>query len=398
MFEECANINPINVTPFSRQGNANKPADPKLARKQHDLAQIGNAQLTSKRLLDYSASSVHNEDKMLTLSSQLKDIKFPNMIPSSPYSIRAFTPATPVSLALEMVNWLKLKTENAKKSLDSDGFPPVMSRHLSYCKPDTKTKILANLNTWADKVKLERRADHSTGISGCDSIDNFKYLYLKLVDELLHQEELNTLETKKKSDRDKVAKELSKTLYRIEFHKAVFTCAAETILFIYNEHKLVFTQLLEFMNLSVLDFWKLVNSFIVVDPQMPTPLKRHFRDIETKIVAELGWKFGSPILDIVDDILSNVVPEAANNDADTRVADVNMKTTPVDTSQPKDSSNKYSTQHARLGRVPDDRRRHSVKDRTPQKVEAGQSRADRASRPVFQTRAALGCIQNSDAV
>ena len=340
LFEECANINPSNVTPFSRQGNANKLKDPKLSRKQHELAQIGNTQLTSKRLLDYSATSIHNEDKMLTLSSQLKDIKFPNMIPSSPYSIRAFTPATPVSLALEMVNWLKLKTENAKKSLDSDGFPPVMSRHLSYCKPDTKSKILANLNTWADKVKLERKSDHSTGISGCDSIENFKYLYLKLVDELLHQEEVNTLENKKESDKDKVAKELSRTLYRIEFHKAVFTCAAETILFIYNEHKLVFTQLLEFMNLSVLDFWKLVNSFIVVDPQMPTPLKRHFRDIETKIVTELGWKFGSPILDIVDDILGCEVAETAAKDAEVRAVDVKMKTTPVDTSHSKDNAQK----------------------------------------------------------
>ena len=196
LFEECVNINTVNVTPFSRQGNANKLKDSKLSRKQNELTQIGNTLLTSKRLLDYNANNIHNEDKMLTLSSQLKDIKFPNMIPSSPYSIRAFTPATPVSLALEMVNWLKLKTENAKKSLDSEGFPPVMSRHLSYCKPDTKAKILANLNTWADKVKLERRSDHSTGISGCDSIENFKYLYLKLVDELLHQEEINTFESK----------------------------------------------------------------------------------------------------------------------------------------------------------------------------------------------------------
>lgn len=69
---------------------------------------------------------------MLTLSSQLKDIKFPSMVQSSPYSIKAFTPATPISSSLEMVNWLKFKCENVKRSIDNDGFPTVMARHLSY--------------------------------------------------------------------------------------------------------------------------------------------------------------------------------------------------------------------------------------------------------------------------
>jgi hypothetical protein len=272
------------------------------------VSQIGSAQFNSKRLLDYNSNQTQHDDKMLTLSSQLKDIKFPNMIPSSPYSIRAFTPATPVSLALEMVNWLKLKAENAKKSVDKDGFPPVMSKYLGMCKPDTKLKIKQNLENWIDKVSYEIKSDWSSSISRSDSINNLHFLYLKLVDELLLQEETNAL-SRKKQDKQKVVKELSKTLYRIEFHKAVFTWAAETILFIYNEQKLVFSQLLEFMNLSVFDFWKLVNSFIVVDSQMPTPLKRHFRDIEIKIVTELGWKFGSPILQIIEKILEKAIED-----------------------------------------------------------------------------------------
>lgn len=340
LLEEGVNANPINVTPFARQGNANKLKDPKQIKKEAELTQIGNTQFNSKRLLDYNASSSADE-KMLTLSSQLKDIKFPNMIPSSPYSIRAFTPATPVSLALEMVNWLKLKAENAKKSLDSDGFPPVMSRHLSYWKPDTKVRILQNLDNWVDKVSYELKSDYSSSLSRGDSITNLRYLYLKLVDELLAQEENNSLVKRKKSDKEKITKELSKTLYRIEFHKAVFTWAAETILFIYNEQKLVFTQLLDFMNLSVFDFWKLVNSFIVVDPQMPTPLKRHFRDIEIKIVTELGWKFGSPILQIIETILDKAMKERKEvTEDEKRSRDVHMQSTPGSTGAFKTSEHK----------------------------------------------------------
>lgn len=46
---------------------------------------------------------------------------------------------------------------------------------------------------------------------------------------------------------------------------------------------------------------------------MPTPLKRHFRDIEIKIVSQLGWKWEenketgkstNPLIKIIDEILN----------------------------------------------------------------------------------------------
>ena len=77
------------------------------------------------------------------------------------------------------------------------------------------------------------------------------------------------------------------------------------MLFIYNEQQPGFEQLLEIMNLSVFDYWKLVNSFIVVDPQMPTPLKRHFRDIEIKIVTELGWKNNTTIIEYQNKLIED---------------------------------------------------------------------------------------------
>jgi len=314
--------NSINVTPFTRQGYANKLANQKYIKKEAGISQVGTSQFSSKRLLDYNANST-NQAKMLTLSSQLKDIKFPSMVQCSPYSIRAFTPATPVSLALEMVNWMKLRCETVKKSLDSDGFPPVMSRHLTYWKEETKIRIIQNLESWVAKIDYECKNDYNHSVSGNTPKESLKYLYLKFVDELLSQEESNTLSRRKLAKSESVAKELSKTLYRIEFHKAVFTWAAETILFIYNEQKLIFEQLLEFMNLSVFDFWKIVNSFIVVDSQMPTPLKRHFRDIEIKIVTDLGWKDNTTILEYQSEL--NDIREDVEMQAQTP-PDENIKT------------------------------------------------------------------------
>lgn len=133
LLEEGVTANVLNITPFARQGHANKLKDPKQMKREAEMNnQITNSHLNSKRLLDFNASHTQNEDKGITLSSQLKDIKFPSMITSSPYSIRAFTPATPVSLALEMVNWLKIKAENARKSLIDNKLPPVMSKYFEY--------------------------------------------------------------------------------------------------------------------------------------------------------------------------------------------------------------------------------------------------------------------------
>lgn len=106
----------------------------------------------------------------------------------------------------------------------------------------------------------------------------------------------------------------------------------------------MFTQLLEFMNLSVFDFWKLVNSFIVVDPQMPTPLKRHFRDIEIKIVTELGWKFGSPILRIIETILDKAMKDQKNMITSHKEnQDVHMQSSTPDNTAYKNSDNKKET-------------------------------------------------------
>lgn len=98
------------------------------------------------------------------------------------------------------------------------------------------------------------------------------------------------------------------------------------------------------MNLSVFDFWKLVNSFIVVDAQMPTPLKRHFRDIEIKIVTDLGWKSGSPILQIIEKILDKAMVEHENDRRTNQITqDVHMHTTPESTGSFKNDQQKKET-------------------------------------------------------
>lgn len=46
----------------------------------------------------------------VSLSKKLNEIKFPCRVPNSPYSIKAATPATPISMMMELKTWLKQNT------------------------------------------------------------------------------------------------------------------------------------------------------------------------------------------------------------------------------------------------------------------------------------------------
>lgn len=85
------------------------------------------------------------------------------------------------------------------------------------------------------------------------------------------------------------------------------------------------------------DFWKLVNSFIVVDPKMPTPLKRHFRDIEIKIVTDLGWKSDSSVVEFIKKTYNSPnSQEKAQSEGEKLSGDVDMKDSPEITGTQKD--------------------------------------------------------------
>jgi hypothetical protein len=64
----------------------------------------------SSRLLSYEQSTVEN----MCLSKMLGEIKFPQQVPQSPYSVKNITPATPISMMMELKNWLKQNVAKVK--------------------------------------------------------------------------------------------------------------------------------------------------------------------------------------------------------------------------------------------------------------------------------------------
>jgi hypothetical protein len=59
---------------------------------------------------------------------------------------------------------------------------------------------------------------------------------------------------------------------------------------------------LALVDLKSFDFWRLLNSFLKFDPQMPRTLNMHFREMEIRIVSETAWTYGSPIVEVIQQV------------------------------------------------------------------------------------------------
>lgn len=77
-------------------------------------------------------------------------------------------------------------------------------------------------------------------------------------------------------------------LNNTHFHKALYACCLETILYVYNITNFTFEKVLEITEINSFEFWKQINSFGKFDPTMPNQLKWHFREIEVKILSVLA--------------------------------------------------------------------------------------------------------------
>lgn len=117
-----------------------------------------------------------------------------------------------------------------------------------------------------------------------------KILAMRILDELLAKEQKQSQIT-----------DFSKILTKEIFLKSVLVCSIETIFFIGNVKMMQVEDILNVINLKAFDYWRILNSFLKFDPFMPRVLGNHFREIEVKIVSELAWQNGSPVLDIIKD-------------------------------------------------------------------------------------------------
>ena len=251
----------------------------------------------SSRLLSYDQSSVEN----VCLSKKLNEIKFPQRIPNSPYSVKNITPATPISMMMELKNWLK---QNLMKVQMREDISQQTYNFINLASEEERMQVatLVNeiLNSNLQQV-IEALAEKEGRKGDKKAIDNMMHLYgrdarvlsFRILDELLKKEQL----TNKMAPLD-----FPKIMTREIFLKSLLVCAVETVFFICNVRMMQVHDILTVINLSAFDYWRILNSFLKFDPQMPRVLTNHFREIEIRIVSEAAWQNGSPVVQIIKEL------------------------------------------------------------------------------------------------
>ena len=179
IHEEQKSYTPIKLTPFARQGVANKRRETPLSSQGSD----GQRKLNSRRQLNYEHVAVEN----MNMKAKLTEVKssYPSAVGCSPYSVKAFTPATPMTLAMEMSNWL---SEHVRKlTLDENGRPQVLGRFLSHCREGTGEQMDAWVDSWADTVmqELKKREQSKLKDTLLRKDNTMRKFYLRVMDEML---------------------------------------------------------------------------------------------------------------------------------------------------------------------------------------------------------------------
>lgn len=113
-------------------------------------------------------------------------------------------------------------------------------------------------------------------------------LYLRVIEDLLIQEGKRVTEFK-----------VMELLKDESYHKSMLAACVETVLFINNTTNIKFENLLKLSEIQAFEFWCIINIFATFDPQLPQPLKKHFYDIELKIILHLAWKKDSMIHQLI---------------------------------------------------------------------------------------------------
>lgn len=169
-----------------------------------------------------------------------------------------------------------------------------MENYLNAFDNKFRDEILNRANTLVEKVlnyEKEPAAKASTTLNDKkvkDKHNQMVSLYLKVLEELLSQEERKT--------RNPNYFEL---LSNEVFHKALIACSIETVFFVNNSSNISFNTLLDLCEIQAFEFWRIIGSFAKFDPQIPFPIKKHLHSVELKIIMCLAWRKGSVVQKIV---------------------------------------------------------------------------------------------------
>ncbi|GAB6030492.1 Retinoblastoma-like protein 1, variant 2 [Chamberlinius hualienensis] len=83
-----------------------------------------------------------------------------------------------------------------------------------------------------------------------------------------------------------------------QFHRSLFACCLEIVIFSYNSQR-VFPWILEVLNIESYHFYKVIEIFIRAEDSLSRDVVKHLNHIEEQILESLAWKSDSPLWDAI---------------------------------------------------------------------------------------------------
>lgn len=230
--------------------------------------------MTSSRHLNYESNSSGHSNKMenaasITLEQKLNEIRFPQKVPNSPYSIKQITPATPISMMMELKTWLNQNLNRVVIDTDYNISKNVLS-FINPKNPEQREPIAKYVSEQIDqsvKSFLNFLAQKENARTDQRVLDTYMVQYgkstrlltFRILDELLIKEQRTSAQP------SVYPPDFSHLLSKDIFLKSVFACALETVLFIMQVKHITIFEIITMIGLQSFDMWRLLASFLKFD-------------------------------------------------------------------------------------------------------------------------------------
>jgi len=201
---------------------------------------------------------------------------------TSPVPRSSTTPrATPVTSQLQSVSWLREAVLPVAAEPDS-----ALHHYFSQCQATTPAAAIRDrLQILCGRVRQQLQLVESEMIDDVDErCDLARRLYYKMLLAFLQAEETRL----KQSD-------FSTLLANESFHCSLFACCMEAVCAAYSMSSLAFPAVLDILDLRAFDFCKVIESFVIHEPSLPSHLRRHFAEVDATILESLAWDDESPL-------------------------------------------------------------------------------------------------------
>eukprot|EP00475_Leptophrys_vorax_P003127 TRINITY_DN11812_c0_g1_i1.p1 TRINITY_DN11812_c0_g1~~TRINITY_DN11812_c0_g1_i1.p1 ORF type:complete len:952 (+),score=179.73 TRINITY_DN11812_c0_g1_i1:57-2858(+) len=193
-------------------------------------------------------------------------------------------PWTPYSKVEQSVSWLTASVSKGQPSASSY----LVSLLKVHDQGERGSCVQMMEKVVSKHVMQLHEAINSMGMHDFDSWSFKQDLALKLFYRFIEKICQSEMQRAKHSDPSR----MSQFLNSESFYSALVALSFEIIIdsYRYKVGKFGFPYLLPFLSLSVLEFWKVLESTLRSDSEVPLSIRNHIVDIENRIIANLIWE------------------------------------------------------------------------------------------------------------